>query len=572
MWFARGRRLITFVGAILTIAGCDDPVEPPAPGAIRVVVHGSGDDIILAGMRVVIANGPTRMFGEQFELSIGGLPPGVHSVRLDGLAVNCQVTSPNPRFVTVVSQQTTVAEFNMACAPRVGSVRVTTATTGTDPDPDGYTAMVIDGPSRPVPTNGTATVANVREGQRMVTLGDVAPNCAIAGADTVTVNVQLGATSDVAFSVQCQAAGRLEVTVSTSGVEPDPTGYVVVAQATSVNFTDSLDVAPNGSVTFSPLGAAADYRVALRDVAVNCDVVGADVQTVTVTAGATTKVAFDVSCETPALIAIVREGDIYVIRSNGTGATRLTMDPASDGEPAWSAGGEIAFTTRRHSNDTELYVMHEDGTSPVRLTTSAGEDDAPSWSPDGGKIAFRSQRDVTSDGYPNSEIYVMNADGTGLTRLTNNDATDTEAAWSSTGRIAFVSTRDHPKGEIYVMNSDGSNVVRLTQNDSAEASPAWSPDGSMIAFTREVECYYGCRHDIFVMNSDGSNVRRLATGWATYQYHSDPAWSPNGRAIAFTRQHCDYYQCDAPSVWFVDVQGSQLSQITDNAANPAWKP
>jgi hypothetical protein len=566
MRFARGPRLVTFLGAILTIIGCEDPPGPEPPGAIRVVVQPSGEDVILEGLRVVIANGPTRQFGGQSEVIIGGLPPGVHAVRLDGLAVNCQVTSPNPRSVTVVSQQLTVAEFNMTCAPRVGSVRVTTATTGADLDPDGYTATVIDGPSRPVPTNGTATVANVREGLRMVTLGDVAPNCAIAGADTATVIVQLGGTVDVAFAVQCQTAGRLEVTVSTSGIEPDPNGYVVVVRAPSVNFADTLDVAPNGSVTFSPLGAAADYRVALRDVAVNCDVVGADVQTVTVTAGATTHVSFAVSCETPGLLAIVRDDDIYVIKSNGTGVTRLTTDPAPDGEPAWSSGGHIAFTTLRHDEDGELYVMNADGTNQVRVTTSAGADDAPSWSPDGQRIVFRTFRDV------NSEIYIVNADGSGLTRLTNNNANDLQPAWSSTGQIAFVSDRDHGAGEIYVMNADGSNVVRLTNNDVPEASPAWSPDGSMIAFTREVECYYGCQHDIFVMNANGSDVRRLETGWASYQNHTDPSWSPNGRAIAFTRQYCAYYQCDAPSVWFVDVQGTQLSQITANAANPAWKP
>jgi Tol biopolymer transport system component len=571
MRVSRSHSLATFVAVVLSIAGCDDPIRPPAPGAIRVVLGANGEDIILDGLRVSVVNGPTRQLSSAVpEIVILGRTPGVHTLQLDGLAVNCQVASANPLSVTVVSNVTTTAQFSVFCLARTGSVRVTTVTTGTELDPDGYTAMVIDGPSRAVPVNGTGTVANVREGQRMVTLGGVAPNCAIAGADTATVTVQLGATVDVAFSVQCQTSGSLRVTVLTTGTSPDPDGYLVAVQATSVNFTGSLAIAPNGSVTFLGLVPAADYRVALQGVAANCDIVDPDVRTVTVTGGGTTDVAFDVSCATPRLIAVVRDNDIYVINSNGTGATRLTTDPASDGEPAWSSSGQITFTTQRHTGDTELYVMNDDGTSQVRLTTSAGADDAPSWSPDGQRIVFRSFRDV------NSELYAVNRDGTGLIRLTNNTADDRQPAWSSSGKIAFVSDRDHPAGEIYVMNADGSNVIRLTQNDSAEVSPAWSPDGSMIAFARTVECYYGCTHDIFVMNADGSNVRRLATGWATYQDHTDPSWSPNGRAIAFTftQQYCGwyYYYCDAPSLWLVDVQGPGLRLVADNAANPAWKP
>lgn len=67
-------------------------------------------------------------------------------------------------------------------------------------------------------------------------------------------------------------------------------------------------------------------------------------------------------------------------------------------------------------------------------------------------------------------------------------------------------------------------------------------------------------------------ARRLSTGWATYQYHTDPSWSPNSRTIAFTRQYCDYDDCEAPSVWLVDLQGTQLSQVTSNGASPVWKP
>ena len=51
-----------------------------------------------------------------------------------------------------------------------------------------------------------------------------------------------------------------------------------------------------------------------------------------------------------------------------------------------------------------------------------------------------------------------------------------------TGRIAFHSERDG-NPEIYVMNADGSNVTQLTNHPQYDLHPAWSPDGRRIAFT-----------------------------------------------------------------------------------------
>jgi hypothetical protein len=424
---------------------------------------------------------------------------------------------------------------------------------------------VIGGPSGAIPINGTTTIANVHEGLRAVTLGGVARNCAIAGPDTIGATVILGATADVAFSVQCQPAGRLQVAVATGGASLDANGYLVAIRAASLGVTERLPVAPNGSAIFSQLVPAPDYIVTLEDVAANCAFVGARADTVSVVVAATANVAFDLTCVPPTPIALVSDGDIYSITSNGTGLTRLTTDPALDEQPAWSTTGQIAFTAYRHANDPELYVMNADGTNQVRLTTSAGADDSPSWSPDGQKIVFRSFRDV------NSEIYVVDANGSGLTRLTNEPTDDVHPAWSSTGKIAFISYRDHPSGEIYVMNADGSNVVRLTHNTLAEVSPAWSPDGSMIAFARPTDCYYYCEQDIFVINADGSNERRLETGNILYSYDADPSWSPNGQAIAFTQQICPYY-CDPPGVWTVDAHGGTPALIRANSADPAWRP
>ena len=554
--------------AALALA-CDDPIRPEPFGNIQIIILPTGTDVITTGLQLRMVPGQAYPLDSgRLTMTLPGLAVRTYALQLEGLSANCQVTSTNPRQVAVVANQTTVITFTMACTRRVGDLRVVTVTTGADLDPDGYT-VTVDGASHPLAVNGSATVAGVGEGSRAVTLNGVVPNCVVAGGTTRTVFITLGALTEAVFNVGCVAFGRVNVTVATTGVSIDPDGFSMRLQAPSVSFSEEVSVDVNESVAFDRVRPADDYHLSLTGVSANCTIAGGSIRAFTLNAGDTVRATFNVSCEPARLLAFARAGDIYSMSSDGSGLTRLTTNPSMDAEPAWSSTGKIAFTTLRHSQDAELYVMNDDGSNATRITTSAGIDNAPAWSPNGQKIVFRSFRDV------NSEIYVVNADGTGLVRLTNNHADDREPAWSTTGKIAFVSDRDNPNGEIYVMNADGSNVVRLTQNDSVEASPAWSPDGSMIAFSREVDCNYACTFDLFVMNADGTAAGRLATEWQTYQLNTEPAWSPNGRTIAFTRQYCGYYYyyyCDAPSLWVVDIQGDRLAQLASEATSAAWKP
>jgi len=71
----------------------------------------------------------------------------------------------------------------------------------------------------------------------------------------------------------------------------------------------------------------------------------------------------------------------------------------------------------------------------------------------------------------------MGADGSNQRNLTNNSAYDNVPVWSPDGgQIAFESNRDG-NWEIYVMDSDGSNLRRLTNNSAEDGTPAWSPNG-----------------------------------------------------------------------------------------------
>ncbi len=193
--------------------------------------------------------------------------------------------------------------------------------------------------------------------------------------------------------------------------------------------------------------------------------------------------------------------EIYSMNSDGTGAARLTNNPAVDVFPAWSPDRrKIAFTSNRNGN-FEIYSMNADGSSPVRLTSNGQINGGPAWSPDGTKIAFTSARDF------NFEIYTMNPDGTGLTRLTNNPGVDANPTWSPDGtRIAFMSTRDG-HSQIYSMNADGTGVMRLTNNSAQDISPAWSPDGRKIAFASNRNGLFN--FEIYAMNFDGSGPVRL---------------------------------------------------------------
>jgi hypothetical protein len=147
---------------------------------------------------------------------------GSHTVALSGLASNCTASGGGSATTTVSSGATSDVSFTVTCtalAPTSGSLRITTATTGPQPDADGYQFAVDGGAAQPIGPNAQVTVAQVAAGSHTVLLSGVAENCSVAGGASKTVTVAAGQTAEVAFSIECSST---EPSASRSSMLADP--------------------------------------------------------------------------------------------------------------------------------------------------------------------------------------------------------------------------------------------------------------------------------------------------------------------------------------------------------------
>ena len=194
-----------------------------------------------------------------------------------------------------------------------------------------------------------------------------------------------------------------------------------------------------------------------------------------------------------------------------------------------------------------------------RLTEVPGPEMQPDISPDGRQILY------TSGVTGNRDIYLLRVGGARTINLTQNSASDDEQArFSRSGdQIVFRSGRDG--GGLFVMGATGESVRRLT---SAGHDPAWSPDGRAIAYSTEAVANPYAR----TLFAELWTVE-VATGKTTRIYAVDavqPSWSPDGSRIAFWAN-----TGGQRDIWTIAADGGKPEPVTSDAAtdwSPEWSP
>jgi Tol biopolymer transport system component len=464
----------------------------PASGVLRIIsadADGVGDS---DGLIVTIGDAD-RMplgLGDTLEMVLG---PGPHTVFLSGIPADCGVDGDNPRPVRIFQDDTTVVEFRVVCAPPHGTLVITTTTSGTALDPDGFTVAADPAAAVPVGLNDRVVISDLIEGEHLLRLSGVAGNCSVAEENPRSVQVPVADTASAAFSITCR---------------PPPSGRIAfgrnlelfVMEADATNLVNlSLEYELRGSpleFTGGPTWST-DGRL----------------------------VAF----ESDKGITVVDADPV----SGSPSPNRLTSNPG-DNCPDWSPDGTtVVFkgdTTIADASQTTIRTV-EVGTGLQNTLFVSSEslsiESCPVWSPDGRQIAFatRSSTDVSV-----ADVVAVDAAGGPPTSLADGlpGRSVTDVSWSPDGTHLAIAADRSPTDfgqEIFVLDLATGMLLDVTRERlEFPIEPTWSPDGFRIVFAEfGSACSDFC---LFRLNADGSGLVQL-TFPPEDSDDRQPAWGPS---------------------------------------------
>ncbi len=276
------------------------------------------------------------------------------------------------------------------------------------------------------------------------------------------------------------------------------------------------------------------------------------------------------------------EQRLWMVSTHGGDPIPLTAEGVSSSHPRWSPDGKyLAFLSARNNGKTQVWLLSRLGGEAAHLTDIPQGVDDFEWSPDSTRLVLilrdpkpedlEAAKDKDKDkpaakpktpppfvidrlqfkrdtvGYLDrrrTHLYVIDVASKKSAQITSGDFDDSEPAWSPDGKqLAFSSNRSTPdpdrtyNSDIWVAaadNSDkGKHLTQITTNPGPDRSPAWSPDGKWIAFISQTDlkAMIYATHHLAIAPSSGGEAKVLTLAFD--RSIRRPRFSSDGRSIYF---------------------------------------
>ena len=388
---------------------------PTAPASLRLSATTTGGDADSDGYTYSLDGGAAAALGPNGSVTINGLNPGGHELDVGGVADNCVLLGGATRTIVLVQGDTTEIVLTINCQGPP-TLNLIIATTGGDPDFDGYTYALDGGAPVLIGPNTQVTVTGLLPGTHQLVIGDVAPNCTLAGGTTRPVTLTASATLQVQLSVTCQASsptivGNVSLPDRPYGVAVSGAGVIYAAQIggstlargdlATRSFGSSVSAGSTPPhVVFNPAGTTAyatlqtGQGLAVVDVATNTltttvplasdgfnltvapngqrvYVTTADGTLYTVNAATNTIITTLAVGAAANGLAFSPDGNVLYVSSRDAG-TVVAVNPASNTITRTYTLGGMPQRLAVAPDGTELYVANEfSGLDVVNVTTGA---------------------------------------------------------------------------------------------------------------------------------------------------------------------------------------------------------
>ena len=226
------------------------------------------------------------------------------------------------------------------------------------------------------------------------------------------------------------------------------------------------------------------------------------------------------------------ETRIWMVSAHGGDPLPMSDESVSSSHPRWSPDGKyLAFTSSRNGGKSQVWLLNRLGGEAVRLTDILQGVGDFEWSPDSTRLVL-----VLKDPKPEDAEAAKEKDKTPPKPKTQPPYV--------IDRLQFkqdtVGYLDNHRSHLYVFNIEKKSVTQITSGDFDDSEPAWSPDGKTLAFTSNRSTPDPDRNfntDIWVVDAEntdkGAHLTQITTNPGADR---SPSWSPDGKRIAFVSQ------------------------------------